>query len=55
MVKKYEIEDGDYVIEVPRDIQKQIVSDHLEKYYIGALTTGMFLIGFLLGVISYAL
>lgn len=55
MTKKYEIEDGDYVIEVPRDIQKQIVSDHLEKYYIGALAIGMFLIGFLLGVLAYAL
>lgn len=55
MAKKYEIEDGDYVIEVPRDIQKQIVSDHLEKYYLGALTIGIFLVGFLLGVLAHAL
>lgn len=55
MAKKYEIEDGDYVIEVPRDIQKQIISDHLEKYYIGSLSIGLFLIGFLLGILAYAL
>lgn len=55
MAKKYEIEDGEFVIEVPKDLQKQIIADHLEKYYIGALTMGIFLVGFLLGIIAYAL
>lgn len=55
MAKKYEIEDGDYVIEVPKDLQKQIIADHLEKYYIGSLSIGLFLVGFLLGILAYAL
>jgi hypothetical protein len=55
MAKKYEIEDGELVIEVPKDLQKQIISDHLEKYYIGSLTIGIFIVGFLLGIIAHAL
>ena len=55
MNKKYIIEDGDYEITVPDEIRKQIISDHLEKYYLGALTMGIFLVGFLLGVLAYAL
>ena len=55
MTKKYEIEDGDYVIEVPSDIRKQIIADHLERYYIGALVCGVFVTGFLLGILVYAL
>ena len=51
MKKPYIIEDGDYIIEIPKDITKQIVTDHLEKYYIASLTLGLFVIGFLLGVL----
>ena len=55
MSKKYQIEDGDYVIDVPTDVCKQIIADHLEKYYIGSLVIGTFLVGFLLGILAYAL
>ena len=55
MSKKYQIEDGDYVIDVPKDVCKQIIADHLEKYYIGSLVIGTFIVGFLLGILAYAL
>lgn len=53
---KYQIEiDYEEYIEVPEDLRKQIIADHLERYYIGALTIGTFLVGFTLGIIAYAL
>lgn len=55
MPKEYLIEDGEDVIEVPNDLCKQIIVDHLEKYYIGSLVIGTFLVGFLLGILAYAL
>lgn len=55
MPKKYQIEDGENVIEVPTDVCKQIIADHLEKYYIGSLVIGTFIVGFLLGILAYAL
>jgi hypothetical protein len=55
VTKKYTIEDGEFVIEVPKDLCKEIIADHLEKYYIGSLTMGIFVIGFLLGIVAYAL
>lgn len=52
---KYFVEiDYEKEVEIPKDIQKQIVSDHLQKYYITSLTLGIFIIGFLLGVIASA-
>jgi hypothetical protein len=52
---KYFVEkDYEEQIEIPKDIQKQIVSDHLEKYYITSLFIGIFIIGFLLGVVASA-
>lgn len=53
--KEYFIEDEEYFFPVPEEIIKQIISDHLERYYISALVGGVFLIGFLLGVLAYAL
>lgn len=55
MSRKYYIEDEEYEIEIPEEVRKQIVTDHLEKYYIGTLSAGIFIIGFLLGVLAYAL
>lgn len=50
---KYFVEvDYESEVEIPKDIQKQIVSDHLQKYYITSLCIGIFIIGFLLGVIA---
>jgi hypothetical protein len=54
-MKKYTIDLDDSYIEVPDNLRKQIISDHLEKYYITALGLGLFIIGFLLGVLAYAL
>jgi hypothetical protein len=54
-MKKYTIDLDDSYIEIPDDLRKQIVSDHLEKYYITALGLGLFIIGFLSGVLAYAL
>ena len=53
---EYEIDLGndEYVL-VPEEVRKKIIVDHLERYYIGALVTGSLLVGFLLGVIAYAL
>lgn len=51
-MKSYIIEDDDYTFEIPKDVVKDIISDHLEKYYIWSLTLGIFIIGFLLGVIA---
>lgn len=53
--KVYYLEDDEYMLPIPEEIKKQIISDHLEKYYIGSLVTGVFIIGFLLGVLAYAL
>ncbi len=55
-MKKYYIEkDYENEVEIPESLRKQIVADHLEKYYIFAITVGSFIIGFLLGVLAYAL
>lgn len=52
---KYFVEiDYEKEVEIPKHIQKQIVLDHLQKYYITSLTLGIFIIGFLLGVIASA-
>lgn len=53
--KKYFIEDEEYMLPIPEETRKQIIADHLEKYYIGSLILGVFVIGFLLGVIAYAI
>ena len=52
MKKPYIIEDGDYIIEIPENITKQIIIDKLERYYISSLSIGLFVIGFLLGVLA---
>ena len=50
---KYFIEtDYEEYIEIPKDTQKQILLDYLRKYYITSLTIGIFIIGFLLGIIA---
>lgn len=54
-MKEYYLEDDEYMLPIPKDVQKQIISDHLQKYYIGTLVTGTFIVGFLLGVLAYAL
>lgn len=55
-MKKYFVEiDYEEHIEIPEQIRKQIITDHLEKYYIASLGIGLFVIGFLLGVLAYAL
>lgn len=52
MNKNYVVDDGEFEIEIPKDITKQIISDYLEKYYLWSLSLGIFIIGFLLGVIA---
>lgn len=55
-MKKYFVEkDYETKVEIPEDLRKQIVTDHLEKYYILSLGLGLFIIGFLLGVLAHAL
>ena len=55
-MKKYYVEkDYENEVEIPESLRKQIIADHLEKYYIMSLTIGTFIIGFLLGVLAYAL
>lgn len=53
--KEYFIETDEYLLPVSEATRKQIISDHLEKYYISSLVLGSFLVGFLLGVLAYAL
>jgi hypothetical protein len=54
-MKKYIVDLGDSYIDIPDEVRKQIISDHLEKYYIASLSIGLFIIGFLLGVLAYAI
>lgn len=54
-MKKYTIDLDDSYIEIPDELSKQIISDHLEKYYIASMGLGLFIIGFLLGVLAHAL
>lgn len=53
--KEYFIEDDEYMLTIPEETVKQIIIDHLERYYITSLVSGVFIIGFLLGVLAYAL
>lgn len=56
MIKKeYFVETEDFLLPISEETRKQIITDHLEKYYIGSLVIGTFVIGFLLGVLAYAL
>lgn len=42
-------------IEIEKDIADSVLMQYFEKRYIGALVIGSFIIGFLLGVIAYAI
>jgi hypothetical protein len=46
--------DGE-LYEVDRDMERAIIKRYLEKRYISVLTISSFVIGFLLGIIAYAL
>ena len=45
----------DEVIEVDRDLERAIIRRFLEKRYISTLVCAAFIIGFLCGVIAYAI
>jgi hypothetical protein len=45
----------DEVIEVDRDLERAIIRRFLEKRYISTLVGAAFIIGFLCGVIAYAI
>jgi uncharacterized BrkB/YihY/UPF0761 family membrane protein len=45
----------DEVYEVDREVERAVIKRYLEKRYISVIGLGCFLVGFLLGVIAYAL
>lgn len=52
-MKQYTVDiDGDAFVIVPDKIRYQIIQDHLTKSYHWVIGTGMFLIGFLVGVLA---
>lgn len=53
---KYYIQNDDYEWdEIDPDIADNVLHQYFERRYIGALVLSAFLIGFLLGVIAYAI
>ncbi len=55
-MNKYYTTDDDYnTIEIDEGIAKEVMRQYFEKRYIGALVIGTFIIGFLLGIIAYAI
>lgn len=56
MKSKYYTTDDDYnTVEIDDDIAKAVLGQYFERRYIGSLVMGSFIIGFLLGIIAYAL
>ena len=43
------------VYEVDREVERAVIKRYLEKRYISVIAISSFLIGFLLGIIAYAL
>jgi hypothetical protein len=55
-MSKYYTTDEDYnVIEIDDAIAKEVLRQYFQKRYVGALVIGSFIIGFLLGVMAYAI
>jgi hypothetical protein len=50
---EYKIDDDIYQID--REIERAVIKRYLEKRYISTLVCSSFVIGFLLGVLAYAL
>ena len=46
--------DGE-LYEIDRDMERAIIKRYLEKRYISVLALSCFVVGFLLGIIAYAL
>jgi len=45
----------DVVYEIDREIERAVIKRYLEKRFISTLVGASFIIGFLLGVLAYAL
>ena len=55
MNKYYTTDDDFNTIEIDESIAKEVMRQYFERRYIGVLVIGTFIIGFLLGVIAYAI
>ena len=56
MKHKYYTTDDDFnTIEIDQDIAKEVMRQYFERRYIGAIAISSFVIGFLLGIIAYAI
>jgi hypothetical protein len=56
MKDKYYTADDDFnTVEIDEGIAKEVIRQYFERRYVGALVIGSFIIGFLLGVIAYAI
>jgi hypothetical protein len=53
-MKHYELEETSPVI-VPDYVHDQIIKDYIQRRYTGAIIIATFIIGFLSGVLAYAL
>ena len=53
-MRYYELEETEPV-KVPDYVQELIIKDYIEKRYTAVLVLSSFIIGFLLGVLAYAL
>lgn len=53
LMAEYYIDDEIY--EVDREVERAVIKRYLEKRYISTLVCASFIIGFLLGVLAYAL
>lgn len=51
-MKKYLVEHKNNKIDIPENIQNQIIKDHLMNSYHWVFSISGFLIGFLLGIIA---
>ena len=53
MIKTYKVDIGDdEFVSIPEKIRYQIVQDHMVRSYHWVIGMGMFLVGFLLGIIA---
>jgi hypothetical protein len=53
---KYYTTDDDYKkVEIDNDLAKEVIRQYVERRYTAALLAATFIIGFLCGVIAYAL
>lgn len=53
-MKHYELEETEPVV-VPDYVRELIIKDYIEKRYTFPILVGIFIIGFLCGVLAYAL